>query len=126
MADTTITFSVLGLMALFGLVQSVYILVYIFLRSNNFARAIFPGLFFLTISAAFFITLADDYWEMSYYNFKVSSLFFWTLCAPISCLLIIQTAQITKPAPLVYWPILLVVPFVFSLLAILSCVCSDK
>lgn len=117
MASTEIEFSILGLMSLFGLVQSVYILVYIFFRSNNLARAVLPVLFFLTISAAFFITLANDYWEISWYTFKTTSLFFWTMCAPLSCLLIIQTARITKPPPLFFWPILILVPAVFGFLA---------
>jgi AraC-like DNA-binding protein len=115
MSDMVLNFTVLELLAFLGLAQSVYILVYIFFRSNNFSRAIFPTLFFLAMCGSFFITVAQSQWQIPqiYYN-KIAWLF-WTMCAPLSSLLAIQIARITKPPPLLLFPVLFSVPFGFGL-----------
>ncbi|HPD83404.1 MAG: helix-turn-helix domain-containing protein [Alphaproteobacteria bacterium] len=113
MNNLILEFSVLELGALLGLIQSVYILVYIFFRSSDFKRAVFPVLFFLTIAAAFFIIIAQKHWQLSPTLYTQVSLFLWTLCAPLSAFMVVQIARITRPPPLSYSPFLLLVPLSF-------------
>jgi AraC-like DNA-binding protein len=113
MQNMVLNFTIIELLAFLGLAQSVYILVYIFLRSNNFAKAIYPVVFFLTLGGAFFITVAQSQWRLPEDLYIQINLFLWTLCAPLSSLLSIQIARITKSPPLLFLPFLLFVPAVF-------------
>ena len=110
MSNIVLNFTILELAAFLGLVQAVYVLVYIFLRSNNLSRAVFPVLFFITIGFAFFFTVAQSQWQVSDQTYQKITWFFWTMCAPLSSLLVIQIARITKAPPLFLSPILLCVP----------------
>ena len=110
MSNMVLNLTILELLAFLGLAQSVYILVYIFLRSNSFSRAIYPVIFFLTLGGAFFITVAQSQWQISVDNYSQINWLLWTLCAPLSSLLSIQIARITKSPPLLFLPLLLIVP----------------
>lgn len=102
------------LLALLGLVQSIYILVYILLRSNSLNRAVVPLLFFISLGAAFFITVAQTPWQLSEDSYYQLSWFFWALCAPLSSLLALQIARINQGAPLFLVPLILLIPMAYG------------
>ena len=110
MSNFILQFSVPELMALFGLIHSVYILVYISLRSKNFNAVLLPTLFFFALSCVFLLTAAQSRWGNlipHYYDLKWA---LWAFCFPLSMLLVLKIIRITKnPSPL-YWAFLILVP----------------
>ena len=107
-------FSITELIALFGLAQSVYVLVYMGLRAGQLSRAFLPILFFATLSAAFLLSVAQSRWEeiISFYSLLQWGV--WVLCAPLSALLVLQIARITKAPQLSYFLIILFVPLAYG------------
>ncbi len=115
MNDIIFNFTLTELIAFLGLVQSVYILVYILFRSQKVVLALIPLSFFILLASAFFIVVAQKYWIMPIETYNLINWFIWTFCAPISFLLVIQIARITKPPPLGFFPIIVAVPLVYYL-----------
>ena len=70
MGSAILEFSIKELAALFGLAQSVYILVYMGFRAGHISRSILPALFFLSLSSAFLLSAAKGHWEplLPYYK----------------------------------------------------------
>ena len=106
-------FNTVELLSLFGLTQSVYILVYIAFRSGRISDAIIPVLFFLTLGNAFLFGAAKGQWNdtVPYYGDIQWGL--WASCVPLSVLLVLQVARINKTPSVFFWLVLLSVPIVY-------------
>ena len=108
-----IVFTVPEVVALIGVFQCVYILVYVGFRVGDFWRIMLPIMYFFVLGLAFFTDLARNYIsEISEY-YEIISWLSWTSVIPISVLLIIQMSRIKTLPPLFNWSILLVVPLAF-------------
>ncbi len=115
----TLRFTFLEVLSLIGVAQCVYILVHVSFQSVHFLRIVIPLLYFFVLGCAFFSDLARGYlYELSPY-YDVISWGLWSIGTPLSALLIIQMAQITKLPPFSNWLILLVVPFALFISLIL-------
>lgn len=120
MKEMVFQFTFLELLAFLGLAQSVYIIVYIALRSRDSVRAVYPLLFFFTVGGVFFMAVANSKWQLPDVQYNAMTWFFWAFCAPLSSLLAIQMARITKPPPLLFLPSLLYVPAVYYIFSVIS------
>ncbi len=88
-------FNIPEIFSLFGVVQSLYILVYLGMRSKSWGGSFMPFLYFLVLGAAFFMDFATRFiHEISpYYGLVAMGLWFWI--PPLSALVIIHLAQVT-------------------------------
>lgn len=73
-----------------GLIQSVFILVYIASRSWRSSRSIIPFLYFLLLGGLFYIEFAAGFLGLPIANIEFYTTFFWLLLSIFSYLLIIQ------------------------------------
>ncbi|GJL84520.1 MAG: hypothetical protein DHS20C02_02950 [Micavibrio sp.] len=104
-----LTFTVPELISLVGVIQCVYILVYILFRSGRLSHAGLPFLYFLVLGTAFFLDLGVAYIEEITPYYEIIQWFLWFSGPPLSVLLVIQVVQITKlPALYHYWVLFLV------------------
>jgi len=103
-------FTLPEVLSLIGVIQCVYVLVYVGFRAGSMLRIILPFLYFFVLGAAFFIDLARRHIGDISDFYDVLSWGAWTLSLPLSALLIIQMSQIRKLPQLSNWFILLVVP----------------
>ena len=110
MSDLVFNFTSTELLAFLGLVQSVYVLVYIIFRTRKISFALIPFCFFLLLGTAFLAVIAQKYWVMPAAIYGGISWFIWSLCAPFSFLLVIQIARISRPPPFIFLPIIFIVP----------------
>lgn len=106
-------FNIAELLCLFGLTQSVYILVYIAFRSGRFSDALIPVLFFLTLGSAFLLGAAKGQWQSSIPYYDDIQWGLWASCVPLSVLLILQVSRISKAPPVFFWLVLLFVPVTY-------------
>lgn len=107
----TLTLSLGQLLALIGLVQSFYVLVYITFRAGQLNRAAIAVLFFMWLSCTFILDFAEPYYTpyWKYYDDTISAL--WFFGPALSILLMLQVQSITR------WPgrpyfLLLFIPFI--------------
>ncbi len=104
-----LTFTVPEIVSLIGVVQCVYILVYILFRSGRLSHAGLPFLYFLVLGTAFFLDLGRAYIADITPHYDMIQWFMWFSGPPLSALLVIQVVQITKlPALHHYWVLFLV------------------
>lgn len=106
-------FSVLEILSLIGVAQCVYIIVYMAFRSGRISRGGLALAYFSVLALAFFL----DFTQLYIGEFK--NLFYlqwgaWFLGPPLSVLLIIQIAQISKVPDLKYYAVLLLLPLAFA------------
>jgi len=113
-------FTVPEILSLIGLSQCVYLLVYMLFRAGDLWRALLPLAYFLMLGAAFFLDFGQRYIGsiVPYYNdFSWAA---WFMGPPLSVLLIIQVAQITRiPAFFNFW-VLLLVPVAYGAARIIT------
>lgn len=104
-------FTIPEIFSLIGVIQCIYILVYMMFRAGNLSRAGIPFLYFLVLGTAFFVDFAWRFInEISPY-YDMWSLSLWLAGAPIGVLVVLQVAQISKiPDFKNFWLILM--PFV--------------
>jgi AraC-like DNA-binding protein len=106
----TIRFSLFELIALFGLVQSVSVLVYMSFRAGNVKQAILPFLYFGVLGGAFYSEFARISIVELQETFDVLAFFFWGFIPALSVLLIVQLARMPRlPHPAFY--LFLIFPF---------------
>lgn len=106
-------FTAAEILSLLGLAQSIYVLVYMMLRSGSFISAVIPSLYFLSIACGFFFDAASARWSGGFENYEEFQWLFWFSCVPLGAILILQVAQITeKPRPR-YFLMLLLIPITF-------------
>lgn len=105
-----LSFTIPEILSLLGVVQGVYILVYMCLRAGRFSRAGIPLLYFLVLSLAFLSDFTgvflDQLTELDQYV-KHS---LWFAAIPLSVLLIHQIAQINSTPPLRHYLVILFIP----------------
>lgn len=101
------------ILSLLGLMQSVYVLVYMVLRSGNVKNAIVPCLYFLFITVAFLFDAAAGRWGTQVDHYESYQWLFWFSGIPLGLLLMLQVAQITNTPPLRYFLLLLLIPIAF-------------
>jgi AraC-like DNA-binding protein len=107
-------FSIPEILALIGAAQCIYIMVYMAFRAGRISRAGLPLLYFFVLATAFMTDFAFYYiGEFRYYSYVTWAA--WFLGPPLSVLLVIQVAQISKVPELKYYTVLALVPFVFAL-----------
>ncbi len=116
MNEIDLKFSLHELLALLGLAQCIYLLVFMALRSNRLTRATLPTLFFSALAVVFFLSAAESRWGDSFGSYSELTWLLWTLASPLSALLIFQIASVTKTPPLSLWGIFFLIPcaYLFS------------
>lgn len=118
----SLNFSLPEILSLIGLVQCVYLLVYIASRMKSISHAGLPFVYLLVLGAAFFFDMAENQiGGISKYYYYLQW-FAWFSGAPLSVLLIVQFSEINK-APLwrEYWVLLLTpLSFLLSVMAVNS------
>ena len=116
----TVTFRIPEILSLVGLIQCVYILVYMAFRAGGWKQAALPFVYFLILGLAFFADFAKrfvgDY--LAFYNVIEWGL--WFAGPPLSVLLMIQIARITEPPPLKNFQVLGYVPAALILATLLT------
>lgn len=91
--------------AALGLVQTVYLLVYLLIRARRFAYILIPGLCFLSLACGFLADFGTRYiGELPFYDLIRSC--FWFLIPPLSVLLIVQILGAGKLPHRKYWALL--------------------
>lgn len=105
-----IRFSIPELLSLIGVAQSLYIIVYMLFRAGRLSRTGLPLLFFLVLYAAFAVDFAAEHISSTIPGYGLLQNFLWLSIPPLSVLLVIQVAQITRVPDLKYYSVLLL-PF---------------
>lgn len=109
----TAQFTAAEILSLLGLAQSVYVLVYMLLRSGSFLSAVIPSLYFASIAGGFFLDAAAGRWKDGFSSYEEFQWLFWFSCVPLGSILIFQVAQITEKPRLRYFALLLLIPIAF-------------
>lgn len=108
-------FSFSEILSIVGVSQCVYLIVYISFRSGRISRAGLPLLYFLVLGLAFLSDFAEGHIAGAWPYYYYLQWALWFSGPPLSVLLAIQMAQITKtPGLRDYW-ILLLLPLSFML-----------
>jgi len=114
-------FTLPEILALVGLAQSLYVIVYMGLRAGDLKRAILPFLYFLVLGAAFFLDFAQSFINDFITHYELWQWGFWFMGPPLSVLLILQIAQIsqiprwTHSWVLILLPLSFVASYIFAL-----------
>ncbi len=82
-------------------------------RSGRLSRGLLPAAFFLILSFAFLFTAAQQSWGGFSYYYDQILWVLWTVCAPLSVLLIVQILRVTEIPRLAYFNLLLLVPIAY-------------
>ena len=99
-----LTFQVPEILSLVGLIQCVYVLVYMAFRAGDVRYALLPGLYFLMLGGAFFLDFGQRFIGEALPAYAAWQWAAWFAGPPLSVLLIIQVAQITRlPRARDYW-----------------------
>ena len=112
--------------ALIGVFQCVYVLVYVGFRAGSAARVLLPFLYFITLGCAFFIELARRFINEITPYYDVMSWAAWMMGPPLSALLIIQMSQIRQLPSIKNWMIILVVPVAYLISRFASASLSEE
>lgn len=110
MNEISLNFSISEVIALLGLAQCVYIIVFMTLRSNRLTRAGLPFIFFIALGLAFFFAAAESHWESGFVRYGEFQWLLWTLSAPLSVLLILQIGRVTTTPALPFWAMFFLIP----------------
>lgn len=111
----SLRFTIPEILSLIGLAQCVYILVYMGFRSGDMRRAALPFLYFLVLGCAFFLDFAASYIGQTTYLFDIWRWISWFSGPPLSVLLVIQVARISRLPAGRDFGVLLLVPAAFML-----------
>lgn len=114
-------FTLAEILSLLGLAQSVYVLVYMMLRSGSVRGAIVPSLYFGVLAAAFLFDAAAGRWSKEIGHYETLQWLFWFSGVPLGTLLIFQLAQVPETLRPKYFLLLLLVPISF-----LPCLVYDE
>ncbi|MCB9982090.1 MAG: helix-turn-helix transcriptional regulator [Rhodospirillales bacterium] len=115
-----ISFSLPEILALIGVIQCTYLIVHIVLRSGMVLRAGLPLVYFLVLGAAFTADLAQNRLQFEGDYYFLVQWFLWFSGPPLSVLLVVQLADMTRAPPLRdYWVLLLLpLSFILSVLSV--------
>ena len=90
-------FSIPEILSLIGLVQCVYVLVYMSFRAGGWKRAAIPFFYFLVLALAFLSGFAARFLGHLLPSYDIIMWALWFLGPPLSVLLMAQIARITDP-----------------------------
>lgn len=103
-------FTIPEILSLIGVAQCIYVLVYISLRSGRITRAGLPFVYFSVLGVAFLSDFASNYIGQFFDSYNLLQNLLWFSGPPLSVLLIIQIAQITKTPDLKHYWIVFLIP----------------
>lgn len=109
----TSQFTLAEILSLLGLAQSIYVLVYMLLRSGSLINAVIPSLYFASIAAAFLFDAAGGRWAREFEHYEAWQWLFWFSGIPLGILLIFQIANVTQKPRGEYFFLLLLIPVSF-------------
>lgn len=110
-----ISLSLPEILALIGMIQCTYLLVHIGMRARQISHAGLPLLYFLVLGAAFTFDLAQSRLGLGSEIYLYIQWALWFIGPPLSVLVVIQLADMTKsPSIRDYW-VLLLLPLSFML-----------
>ncbi len=118
-------FTIPEMLSLIGVFQCIYIIVYILFRVGDIKRVVVPVLYFVVLGLAFFTDFARAYIGDVTPYYDVIRWTAWFYGPPLSVLVILQVAQITKLPSLAEWSILLIVPAALLLSSVMVPYTSD-
>lgn len=113
-------FTVWEVLSLLGVAQCVYVLVYIVFRVVKIKHIIIPFLYFFTLGTAFFLDFGTSYIKELSANYDAYLWAAWSFCLPLSVLLVVQIAQLSKLPALPYWGVLFLVPVSAAVSALMA------
>ena len=103
-------FGIAEILSLLGLVQSVYVLVYMTFRSGNWRYAIIPIAYFTVLSGAFLLDAAQTRWQDNFVHYAFYQWALWFSGVPLGVLLIFQVARTPDLPPARYLLLLILIP----------------
>jgi AraC-like DNA-binding protein len=106
-------FTIPEILSLIGVTQCVYFLVYMVMRAGRLSRAGLPILYFLVLALAFLSDAAERSLGTSIDNYFYLQWATWFLGPPLSVLLVIQVAQISRTPELKHFWVLALIPGAF-------------
>lgn len=107
-------FSIPEILSLLGVIQCVYLLVYMLFRAGDPGRAMLPFVYFFVIGCAFFLDFAQRFIGSLTVWYDILRWFAWFMGPPLSVLLIIQIARIREtPGIGNYW-VLFLTPLAYA------------
>ncbi|HEY8191219.1 MAG TPA: helix-turn-helix domain-containing protein [Alphaproteobacteria bacterium] len=109
-----LSFDIPEILSLIGLTQCVYVLVYMLFRAGDVRRAVLPFVYFFVLGGAFFLDFAQRFISEAVPHYDDLRWAGWVIGPPLSVLLIIQIAQITRIPRWFNFAILLLVPAAYA------------
>ncbi|MCE7886326.1 MAG: AraC family transcriptional regulator [Alphaproteobacteria bacterium PRO2] len=106
-------FTIPEMLSLIGVTQCVYFLVYMIMRAGRLSRAGVPILYFLVLALAFLSDAAERSLGAGIDNYFYLQWATWFLGPPLSVLLVIQVAQISRTPELKHFWVLALIPAAF-------------
>lgn len=106
-------FTLPEILSLLGLVQCLYVLAYMLMRSGSIRNALIPSLYFCLMGAAFSMDGAAARWGDDFSGYEQFQWLFWFAGTPVGALLILQIADITHEPKGKYFFLLLLIPITF-------------
>jgi AraC-like DNA-binding protein len=103
-------FTLPEMLSLVGVAQCVYILVYVVLRADRISSTAVPLLYFFVLATAFLLDFASGHIGALIPHYEILQWAAWFYGPPLSVLLIVQVAQVTRPPAFKYYGLLLLVP----------------
>lgn len=103
-------FDIPEILSLIGLSQCIYVLVYMLFRAGDIKRALLPFLYFFVLGTAFFFDFSQNFIGAEFRYFGDMRWAAWFMGPPLSVLLIIQIAQISRIPRLFNFWVLFFVP----------------
>lgn len=101
--------TLMEVLALGGLVQCVFVIVYILLRAGFLSLALPPLLFFFVLGAALYMDLATRTFQDDIPNFSIVRFWLWVTVIPASVLFIFQFSRLIEPVAVKYYLMFLLV-----------------
>ncbi len=108
-------FEIGEIVLLLGIAQCLYISVYIAFRMRYFSLEILPLAYFVVLALALFLDLAARFIGSGFECYLLLQWGFWYVIPPLSVLLIIQVASITKPPSPRHFLVLLLIPLALAI-----------
>ena len=106
-------FTLSEIIAFIGIAQCLYILVYFSFRVKYLARAAIPAFYFIILALALMSDIAERFIATGFEPYFIIQSFLWFLGPPLSYLLIIQVAQVTRVPDVKHFNMLTILPLLF-------------
>lgn len=113
-------FNIPEILSLIGLSQCVYVLVYMLFRAGDAKRAALPFLYFFVLGSAFLIDFGERFIGGAVPRYGELRWAVWFMGPPLSVLLVIQVAQISRLPRFYNYAVLLLAPFAYAAARLLA------